>query len=331
MNVLAFDMPLWPVQASEQAWQVDAITIVMLAVCTLMTLGLFCVITFLLIRYRSASEVDRTVRMGGEDAVEVTWTIAPMLIFIGLFFWGAVVFMRASKAPANATDIYVVGLQWYWDVTHENGRHEVGELHVPVGKAIRLMLISNDVIHDFAVPAFRIKRDVMPGKYSAEWFTATKTGRYYIFCDQFCGTKHGQMTGWVDVMEPQEYQSWLSNGPTGNEDSVARNGEHLFQQYGCSGCHGANSHIQAPDLRGLFGHPVPLTGGGLVIADEQYLRDSILNPAAQVVAGYRPIMPSFKGQMSEPDLISLITYLKHYGTSQPPSADANTLPTDTSK
>jgi cytochrome c oxidase subunit 2 len=320
MNLLAVNLQFFPPQASEQAGQVDAITISLTAVSALMVLGLFCVITFLLIRYRSTAEVDRTVRMGGEDAVEVTWTILPIFIFIALFAWGAVVFMRASKAPADASDIYVTGFQWYWDILHPNGRHEVGELHVPVGRAIRLMLTSADVIHDFAVPDFRIKRDVMPGKYTTEWFTAITPGRYKIFCDQFCGTKHSAMVGWVTVMKPADYETWLSRSGSGSEVSLMQTGERLFQQYGCSGCHRSGSNVNAPELSGLFGRPVPLAGGGFVTADEQYLRDSILNPDLQVVAGYRPIMPSFKGQLSEPNLMALIAFLKQYGASKPSPA-----------
>lgn len=322
--MLAFDLPLFPEQASEQAWQVDAITLALTALCTVMTVGLFVVITYFLIRYRHTSNVDRRITMRGQSFVEITWSAIPMLLFIGLFAWGGAVFLKASKAPADATDIYVVGFQWYWDILHENGRREIGELHVPVGRAIRLMMTSADVIHDFAVPAFRIKRDVLPGKYTSEWFRATKPGHYYLFCDQYCGTKHGEMVGTVYAMRPEDYEAWLRGG-NAPQATLASTGARLFRQYGCSGCHRPDASVAAPDLRGLYGRPVPLEGGGTVIADEGYLRDSILNPAAQVVAGFKPIMPSYRGQISEPDLLAIIAFLKH-GAETPPPAGAEVSP-----
>jgi cytochrome c oxidase subunit 2 len=327
MNFLAFDLPFVPPQASDQAWQVDAIFWSLTALSGLMVIGLFLVITFFLIRYRSTSNADRTMSDLPSTYAEITWTAIPMLTFIGLFIWGAIVFARASKPPAGALRIYVVGVQWYWDIRHENGRREIGDLHIPVGQPVQLLMTSNDVIHDFDIPAFRVKRDVLPGKYTTEWFTATKSGRYHIFCNQYCGTKHSEMIGWLYAMEPAEYQTWLAAGGAG-ERNIAQDGARLFRQYGCSGCHGENSQVAAPSLRGLYGRPVPLQGGGFAMADEQYLRDSILNPDAQVVAGFRPIMPSFKGQISEPDLMAIIAYLKSLGqgasstaeTSKPPPA-----------
>lgn len=314
MNLLAFDLPFAPAQASEQAWEVDAIFWSLTVLSGFMVIGLFLVITLFLIRYRSNSNVDRTMADIPSTYAEVTWTLIPMFVFVGLFIWGALVFARASKPPANALSIYVLGVQWYWDIRHDNGRREIGELHVPVGQPVQLIMTSDDVIHDFDVPAFRVKRDVLPGKYTTEWFTATKPGRYHIFCNQYCGANHSDMVGWLYAMSPAEYQDWLTRGG-GGEGNFARQGALLFRQYGCNGCHGENSRVAAPSLRGLYGRPVPLQGGGFAVADEQYLRDSILNPGSQIVAGFAPIMPSFRGQISETDLLEIIAYLKSLGQS----------------
>ena len=321
MNIFAFDLPFVPPQASEQAWEVDAIFWSLTVLSALMMVGLFLVITFFLIRYRSGSNADRTMADIPSTYAEVTWTVIPMVIFIGLFVWGALVFARASKPPANALSVYVVGIQWYWDIRHDDGRREIGELHVPIDQPVRLIMTSDDVIHDFDVPAFRVKRDVLPGKYTIEWFTATKPGRYHIFCNQYCGAKHSEMIGWLYAMSPADYQDWLKKG--GGGESFAKQGARLFRQYGCSGCHGENSQVAAPSLRGLFGRPVPLQGGGFTVADEQYLRDSILSPGTQVVAGFAPIMPAFRGQITEPDLLAIIAYLK--SLKQDPSANAETI------
>ena len=306
-----------PEQASTVAPQVDAVFWGLLAISAFMTLGLFVVITFFLIRYRNASEADRTQSRLSPTYLEVTWTGLPILIFIGLFVWGAGIFVKASKPPPDALPVYVVGLQWYWDVQHPNGRHEVGDIHVPVGQPVQLIMTSSDVIHNYYIPAFRVQRDVMPGKYSTEWFTATKPGKYRIFCNQYCGTKHGEMAGFVYAMQPDDYENWLGAQAGTGQTSLAQTGARLFRQSGCSGCHGANSRVHAPDLGGLYGRQVPLDNGTFVAADEQYLRDSILKPASQIVAGYQPIMPTYQGQLREQDVMALVAYLK--SLSQPPA------------
>ena len=313
-----------PESASTIAPQVDAIFWGLMGISAIMTLGLFVVITFFLIRYRSASEVDRTLSRLSPTYLEVTWTTIPIFIFVGLFVWGAVVFAKASKPPADALPIYVVGVQWYWDVQHENGRHEIGDLHVPLGQPVQLIMTSTDVIHDYFIPAFRVKRDVMPGKYTVEWFTATKPGKYRIFCNQYCGTKHAEMGGYVYVMRPDDYEDWLGEQSGTGQESLTQTGARLFRQSGCSGCHGANSSVHAPDLSGIYGHPVPLEGGEFVTADDQYIHDSILKPAAQIVAGYKNIMPSYQGQLSEQNVVALVAYIK--SLSQAPAPAPAALP-----
>ena len=240
MNLLLGALEILPESASTVAPKVDAIFWGLLAISAVMTLGLFAVITFFLIRYREKSDVDRTLSRLSPTYLEVTWTGIPVLIFIGLFVWGAIVFAEASKPPAGALPIYVVGLQWYWDVRHENGRHEIGDLHVPVGQPVQLIMTSVDVIHDYFIPAFRIKRDLLPGKYTTQWFTATKPGKYRIFCNQYCGTKHSEMGGFVYAMEPAEYEDWLDEQSGTGQETIVQTGARLFRQFSCSGCHGAN-------------------------------------------------------------------------------------------
>ena len=313
-------LEILPESASTIAPGVDAIFWGLAAISAVMTLGLFVVITFFLIRYRASSEVDRKLSRLSPTYLEVTWTGIPIVIFIGLFVWGAGVFARASKPPPDALPIYVVGLQWYWDVMHENGRHEIGDLHVPVGQPVQLIMTATDVIHNYYVPAFRIQRDVLPGKYDVQWFTATKPGKYRIFCNSYCGTKHGEMGGFVYAMRPEDYETWLDAQDGTGQETIVQTGAKLFRQFSCSGCHGANSSVHAPSLSGIYDHPVPLEGGQFVQADEQYLRDSILNPSSQIVAGYKPIMPSYAGQMTEQDVIAIVAYIKSLSPVTPPVA-----------
>jgi cytochrome c oxidase subunit 2 len=322
MKLLIGTLQFLPEQASTIGRQVDYIFWGLTAISAFMTVGLFAVITFFLIRYRSTSNANREFSRLSPTYLEVAWTATPIVIFIGLFVWGALVFAKASKPPADAMPIYVIGRQWYWDVHHENGRREIGDLHVPVGQPVQLIMTSTDVIHDYAVPAFRIKRDVVPGKYTTEWFTATKPGQYYIFCNQYCGTKHGLMTGLVYAMSADDYQAWMNAPSAAPTESLTLAGARLFRQYSCSGCHGANSSVHAPSLAGIYGQPVPLEGGGFVTADDQYLRDSILLPSSQIVAGYKPIMPSYAKQISEENVIALVAYIKSLSQPATPAAAA---------
>ncbi len=320
MNFSLAALQVLPESASSIAPQVDAIFWGLLAISAVMTVGLFVAITIFLIRYRHTSDADRTHTRLSPTYLEVTWTGIPILIFIGLFVWGAGVFARASKPPPDALAIYIVGLQWYWDVKHENGRHEIGDLHVPVGQPIQLIMTATDVIHNYYVPALRIQRNAMPGKYSTQWFTATKPGKYRIFCNEYCGTKHGEMGGFVYAMRPEDYETWLGEQSGTGQESLSQTGAKLFRQFGCSGCHGANSSVHAPSLSGIYGHPVPLEGGTFVTADDQYLHDSILKPSSQIVAGYKNIMPSYEGQMSEQDVIALVAYIKSLSPAPPAAA-----------
>lgn len=299
---------LFPSSASNLAPQVDHIYFALLLLSSVLALGVSAVALIFCIRYRRGSRANRTRPRGGPIRIEITWTVIPLLIFLGIFFWAADVFFGMSRPPANATEIYVVGKQWMWKVQHPDGRREINELHIPVGQPVKLIMSSQDVIHDFFVPEFRNKQDVLPARYTTEWFTPTKPGKYHLFCSQYCGTDHSRMVGWVYVMEPAEHAKWLAGQPA--PASLVAQGERAFRNRGCSGCHAPNSSIRAPLLDGIYGKRVPLSNSTLVTADDEYLRDSILQPNKQIAAGYQPIMPTFQGQISEEEVNAIIAYLK---------------------
>jgi len=299
---------LVPSSASNLAPQVDHVFIALLILCGIITLLVFVAVLYFCIRYRGGSKADRSPPKYGPLRFEVTWTVIPFFIFLGLFFWAAKVFFGMSRAPADATEIYIVGKQWMWKVQHPDGRREINQLHLLVNQPVKLMMASEDVIHDFFIPDFRTKQDVVPGRYTTEWFTPTKPGKYHFFCSQYCGTDHSQMIGWVYVMEPAEQARWLQEEPA--PASLVAEGARAFRGRGCSGCHAESAAIRAPLLDGIYGKKVPLSDSTLVTADDQYLRDSILLPNKQVAAGYQPIMPTFQGQISEEELNAIIAYVK---------------------
>jgi len=299
---------LFLTQASSLAPQIDALFWSMIAVCGLVALGVFTAMVYFCIRYRRGSSADRSGAHQQSLGVELTWTLVPFAMFVGVFLWSLFLFAQAHTPPAQARTFYVVAKQWMWKVQHPAGQREINTLHVPLGVPIRLTMTSQDVIHSFYVPAFRVKQDVLPGRYTQVWFTATKLGRFPLFCAEYCGTDHSHMGGSVVVTSASEYAAWLASQSSGG--TMAQQGATLFNSLGCSGCHGPNSAVHAPQLAGLYGRPVHLEGGGSVIADERYLRDSILLPHSQIVAGYAPIMPEYSGQASEEEVMALIQYIK---------------------
>jgi cytochrome c oxidase subunit 2 len=245
-----------------------------------------------------------------------------------MFVWGASVYFALARMPDEALDIYAVGKQWMWKFQHREGQREINELHVPVNTPVRVILTSEDVLHDLYFPSFRTKIDAIPGRYTQLWFNATDVGTYHIFCAEYCGTRHSGMIGRVVVMPQNEYEAWLGGGAT--EGTLAQRGEKLFSQFACITCHRADSQGRGPLLNGVFGHAVSLASGNTVIADAAYVRESILNPTAKVVAGFAPIMPTFQGQVSEEQLLALTEYIKSLPSSQqvpgaqapPPTAPA---------
>jgi len=295
------------VAASTQAGRTDAILLAMLLLCGTVAIVLFVLVVFFSLKYRRGRQVDRTPPRELR-AVEVAWTVAPLLVFFGIFGWAARDYITMADPPADALPVSVVAKQWMWKLQHRNGRREINELHVPLGEPVVLTMASQDVIHSFFVPAFRLKQDVVPGRYTRLWFTATQLGEFPLFCSEYCGSAHSQMMGRVVVMPPSDYGRWLAAGPA--QPSLAQYGFALFRQLGCSGCHDPRSTVHAPLLDGLPGRTVHLHDGRSVVADDNYLRDSILLPAKDVVAGFAPVMPSFAGQVSEEDLQALIAYLR---------------------
>src|SRR6266404_3141298 len=245
--------------------------------------------------------------------VEALWSVIPLLIAMSIFFWGAKIYFNQYRPPKNAIEVYVVGKQWMWKFQHATGQREINELHIPVGRKIKLIMATEDVIHDVFVPAFRIKADVVPGRYTTEWFEATKPGRYHFFCAEYCGMNHSGMGGFVVVMEPTEYENWLSGNA--NQMSPAGAGQQMFESLGCASCHGANAEGgRGPAVPGVYGNNVVLNTNQSVRADEAYLREAILNPQAKIVNGFGPIMPSFQGQLSEEQLLQLVAYIKSLST-----------------
>ncbi len=238
----------------------------------------------------------------------------PLLIFLGFYVWGARLYFAYASTPTDPLEVYVVAKQWIWTLEHRNGRREINILHVPRGSPVRLIMTSQDVIHSFFVPALRIKRDVLPGRYESLQFTATSDGAYHLFCAEYCGTDHSRMEGSIVVMEPADYGRWLEAGAV--QASLASRGAALFRQAGCSGCHAATSSVHAPSLSGLFGSTVPLSNGSFVRVDERYVRDSILQPAAEIAAGFPDLMPSYTGRLSDEDLLELIEYIKSLAAAQ---------------
>ena len=298
---------LFGTAASTQAHRTDTIFLAMLLLCGTVATILLVLVVFFAIRYRRGSRVDRTPPRELRG-IEIAWTIAPLLVFFSIFGWAARDFITLADPPADALPVTVVAKQWMWKLQHRNGRREINELHVPQGEPVVVTMTSEDVIHSFFIPAFRIKQDVVPGRYTRLWFTATQLGEFPLFCSEYCGSEHSQMTGRVVVMTPADYGRWLASGPA--QPSMAQYGFALFRQLGCSGCHDARSTIHAPLLDGIYGRTTHLQDGRTVVADASYLRDSILVPGRDVVAGFEPVMPSYAGQVSEEDIQALIAYLQ---------------------
>jgi cytochrome c oxidase subunit 2 len=307
---------LLPTRASDIGWSVDLLFWTLVVVCGLVTLGIFAVITIFCIRYREGSPAQRQAKVMRSLWIEITWTSATLLVFLGIFAWGAIIYVRMSRPPPGTKEVHILAKQWMWKAQHPDGRREINELHLRLGEPVALVMTSQDVIHDFSIPAFRTKQDVLPQKYTTEWFTPTKPGKYHLFCSEYCGTDHSRMGGWVYVMEAGPYDRWLSETDAG-ESAVAA-GARLFQGRGCAGCHAPNAAVRAPLLNGIYRRPVALSDGSIVMADEQYLHDSILLPNKQVAAGYQPLMPTYQGQLGEEEVMELIAYLKSLTPTEEP-------------
>jgi len=298
---------LFPREASTIAPYMDALYFFLLAMTVVGLLLVGAILVTFSMRYRKSVHPVAT-QIEGSTLLEATWTIIPLAIFLVTFVWGALLYFRIYNPPVNSMNIYIVGKQWMWKAEHPGGQHEIDALHVPTGRPIQLTMISQDVFHSFSIPDFRVKREVIPGRYSTVWFEATTPGTYHIFCTQYCGTNHSAMIGEVTVLSPADYEKWTEESTSGM--SLAQNGERLFASMGCNACHSGNAAARGPSLSGVYGSKLRLTNGQEVLVNDAYLRDSILNPSQHITAGYAPIMPTYQGQISEDGLIDLVEYVK---------------------
>lgn len=305
--------PVFPPEASTIAPYADALYLFLVAITVI---GLFLVGALVIgfsVRYRKERSPEAT-QIEGSTLLEATWTLIPLGLFLIAFVWGALLYFRIYNPPTNAMQVYVVGKQWMWKAEHPGGQHEIDALHVPTGRPVQVTLISQDVFHSFSIPAFRVKREAIPGRYTTVWFQATKPGTYHLFCTQYCGTQHSGMIGQITVMTPEDYRAWAAGSTSGS--SLAQNGERLFASLGCSSCHSGNPASRGPNLAHVYNTRIRLQDGTMAVADEAYLRESILNPSMHIPAGYAPIMPTYQGQISEDGMIDLVEYIK--------SLDSNT-------
>ncbi len=317
-------IPLFPDQASTFAPQVDYLYFYLLAISVFFTVIIVAGLAFFAIKYREKEKFATPEEIHGSMALEIAWSFIPFVISMTIFLGGAIIFYNQYRIPADGMEVYIVGKQWMWKAQHQTGQREINELHVPVNRNVKLTMTTEDVLHDFYIPAFRTKADVVPGRYTYLWFNATKPGRYRLYCAEYCGLNHSGMGGWVTVMEQKDFDNWLS-GDMSNL-TPAQAGKDLFEnKLGCASCH-AGQNQRGAKLEGLFGTDVKLASGQTVKADDQYLRESILNPSGQIVEGYPPIMPTFKGQVTEEQLTSLVAYIKTLGGTSAASSAGSAAP-----
>jgi cytochrome c oxidase subunit 2 len=312
-------IPLFPEQASSLAPEVDNLYFFVIAVTGFVAVLVFVLVMIFAVKYRDHTGDRVGAPITGSIPLEVAWSITPFFIFMAIFGWATVVFFDLVRAPDQTLEIYSTGKRWMWRFQHTDGQREINELHVPIGRPVKVIFTSEDVLHSLFIPAFRVKADAIPGRYSSLWFTATRTGEYHLFCAEYCGTEHSGMIGKVVVMEPNDYQAWLGSG--GGLPMAAR-GEQLFQQLACVGCHLTDGSGRGPSLAGKYGAQERMADGAVIAVDDTYLRESILTPQTRLVLGYQAIMPTFQGQVNEEGLMSLIEYIKSLPEDGPPSAAA---------
>ena len=315
-----FNLPFFPKQASTVAAEVDGLLLVWMLVSVVSSLIIVAMVLYFVGRYRRRAEDEIGHQEHESTALEITWSLIPLLVCLGMFAWGTKVFFTIQRPPQDAIEYWVTGKQWMWKIQHPSGVREINTLHMPVGVPVKLTMTSEDVIHDFFVPAFRVKQDVLPGRYTNVWFEATQPGTYHLFCAEYCGAEHSRMVGSIVVMEAKDYEIWLAGGIQSRP--AAELGKELFTTLACNTCHVAGGTGRGPDLTNVFGSEVLLTSGRRVKVDETFLRESILNPAAQLTAGYDPLMPTFQGQVNEEQIGYLIAYIKSLRTETTPAEGA---------
>lgn len=330
MNLAIFRLPIAPEQASTFARQYDWLFYVTTALTIFFTVVVCLLVLYFAIKYRRGNKVDRKNAKSHNLALELTWSIIPLIMGLAIFGWASWLFVDSRQPPEDAMDVYVIGKQWMWHAQHSNGVRENNMLHVPAGRPVRLTMISQDVIHSFYIPAFRMKQDVVPGRYTQMWFTPTKPGVYNLFCAEYCGTQHSEMGGFVVVMEPQDFAEWLAAGgdtPMARSLTMAERGELIFKEQACDTCHGDQDNPRGPSLVGIYGQPRPLDDGRVVIADDAYLREAIYEPGKHIVRGYDNTMPSYRskdevtnqGGLTEEQVVDLIAYMRSLRLSPEPA------------
>ncbi len=304
--------PLFPEAASTMAGQVDLLYTFLVSLSLVLSVGIAATLIMFAVRYRRRADGQVGDKVKSSTALELTWSLIPLGVSMFIFAWAAQIYVAMARPPDDAHEIFVVGKQWMWKLQHLEGRREINELHVPVGQPIKLTMTSEDVIHSFYVPAFRVKADVVPGRYNTLWFEATEVGSYHLFCAEYCGTEHSQMIGSVHVMEQADFQAWLSGGSSvaAMAATVEEDGAALFQSLGCATCHKDAPGAFGPSLVGIYGEEVRFADGTSQVVDDSYLRESILDPTTRLVAGYQPLMPTFRGQVDEEKLLRLVQYIK---------------------
>jgi cytochrome c oxidase subunit II len=318
---LLIQIPFFPEQASNFAFEMDLFYLFLFALTGFFTVLIGVAAVYFLIKYRRRSQGEIPQQIEGHLMLEITWTVVPFVISMFIFAWGAKLYYQMYTDPTDALEIFVTGKQWMWRAQHPDGQREINELHVPLGRRVKLTMTSEDVIHSYYIPAFRTKTDVVPGRYTTTWFTPTKVGRYHLFCAEYCGTQHSGMIGTVVVLDYPEYQAWLRGVP--RDKSPAEAGEQFFTSLACNNCHLEGNTGRGPSLHNLFGTDVRLADGSTVKVDETYLRESILNPGAKIVGGYANDMPTFQGLVTEEQVAMIIQYIKSIG---PRPAGATTAP-----
>jgi cytochrome c oxidase subunit 2 len=335
---MRFNFPLFPEQASTIASRVDALYFFLIAVSVFFAGLIFVLVITFAVKYRRrAGHTTASAQIEYNISLEIFWTVVPLALTMVIFAWGASTYFSIYSPPQNALEVFVVGRQWMWKFQHPDGQREINELHVPLGRPVKLVIASEDVIHSFFVPAFRVKQDAVPGRYTTIWFEATKTGTFHMFCAEYCGTQHSGMIGRVVVLEPAQFAAWLGGETAapgsalaaarpGGEGSISNRGERLFQQLGCSTCHLLDRQGVGPVLTGVFGNRVRLQDGRTVLADESYLRESILEPQAKITAGFQSLMPSFQGRVNEEQLMQLVAYVRSLGARGNPPAAVPAVP-----
>lgn len=305
-------LPFFPPQGSTHAASVDALYLFFVAVTAFFSVLIALLVVIFAVRYRRRSVDEVGAPIHGSLILELTWTFIPLVIAMVMFVWGASLYFQITTPPSNAMEVYIVGKRWMWKSQHVTGQREINELHVPVGQPVKLIIGSEDVLHSYWVPAFRMKMDAVPGRTTTLFFEASKPGEYQLFCAEYCGTSHSRMIGKVTAMEPAAFQTWLAGGKA--TGTMADLGAKVFTDLGCATCHMDTPQSRGPSLRGIFGSQVTLAGGDKVVADEAYVRESILMPTAKMVAGYPPLMPTFQGVVSEEQIAHLIAYIKSLAT-----------------